>query len=102
MDHVSCNDTVTKHDIKNTGLDDYSQDIAILSLAMWGSNKNDYITEVNRILEENGVLLIIEPTKRWTDEETNENKLVKLLEENNFTIKNISEEKFMFIECIKN
>ena len=102
MDHVSCNDSVTKQDIQNTGLDDYSQDIAILSLAMWGSNKNDYITEANRILEENGVLLIIEPTKRWTDEETNENKLVKLLEENNFTIKNISEEKFMFIECIKN
>ncbi len=102
MDHVSCNDSVQKQDIKNTELDDYSQDIAILSLAMWGSNKNDYITEVNRILDENGILLIIEPTKRWTDEETGENKLVKLLEENNFTIKNINEEKFMFIECIKN
>ena len=63
--------------------------------------------ESNRILDtngilQNGILLIIEATKRWTDEETGENKLVKLLEENNFTIKNIEEKKFMFIECIKN
>jgi superfamily II DNA or RNA helicase len=102
MDHVSCNDLVVKQDIKDTGLDDYSMDIVVLSLAMWGSNCKDYITEANRILDENGVLLIIEATKRWTDEETRENKLVKLLEDNNFTIKNINEEKFMFIECIKN
>ena len=101
MDHVSCNDLVVKHDIKDTGLDDYSMDIVVLSLAMWGSNCKEYITEANRILDENGVLLIIEATKRWTDEETGENKLVKLLEGNNFTIKNINEEKFMFIECIK-
>jgi len=102
MDHVSCNDLVSKHDIKDTGLDDYSMDVVVLSLAMWGSNCRDYITEANRILDENGVLLIIEATKRWTDDETNENKLVKLLEGNNFTIKNIEENKFMFIECIKN
>jgi len=101
MDHVSCNDLVQKQDIKDTGLDDYSMDIVVLSLAMWGSNCKEYITESNRILDENGVLLIIEATKRWTDDETGENKLVKLLEKNNFTIKNINEEKFMFIECIK-
>ena len=101
MDHVSCNDLVQKQDIKDTGLDDYSMDIVVLSLAMWGSNCKEYITEANRILDENGVLLIIEATKRWTDEKTGENKLVKLLEENNFTIKNMNEEKFMFIECIK-
>ena len=101
MDHVSCNDLVMKQDIKDTGLDDYSMDIVVLSLAMWGSNCRDYITEANRILDENGRLLIIEATKRWTNEETGENKLLKLLEDNKFTIKNIEEEKFMFIECIK-
>ena len=101
MDHVSNNDLVMKQDIKNTGLDDYSMDVVVLSLAMWGSNCKEYITEANRILDENGVLLIIEATKRWTEEETNENKLVKLLEEKGFTIKNKIEEKFMFIECIK-
>ena len=68
---------------------------------MWGSNCKDYITEANRILDENGVLLIIEATRRWTDDETGENKLVKLLEEKGFSIKNINEEKFMLIECIK-
>jgi len=101
MDHVSCNDLVVKQDIKNTGLEDYSMDVVVLSLAMWGSNCKEYITEANRILDENGVLLIIEATKRWTDDETGENKLVKLLEEKGFTIKNMIEEKFMFIECIK-
>jgi ubiquinone/menaquinone biosynthesis C-methylase UbiE len=90
-----------KQDIKDTGLDDYTMDIVVLSLAMWGSNCRDYITEANRILDENGRLLIIEATKRWTDEETGENKLLKLLEDNKFTIKSIEEEKFMFIECIK-
>jgi SAM-dependent methyltransferase len=101
MDHVSCSDLVVKQDIKDTLLDDYSMDIVVLCLAMWGSNCKAYITEANRILDENGVLLIIEATKRWTNEETGENKLVKLLKDNNFTIKNIEEEKFMFIECIK-
>ena len=44
MDHVSCNDIVKKHDIKDTGLDEYSMDIVVLSLAMWGSNCKEYIT----------------------------------------------------------
>ena len=44
---------------------------------------------------------MIEPTKRWTEESDGGNRLTKLLEENNFTIKKIVEEKFMFIECIK-
>ena len=101
MDHVSCKSTVIKRDIKDTELDDYSQDIVILCLAMWGSNCKEYITEANRILDRNGTLLIIEATKRWTNEETNENKLIKLLNDNNFNIKNKEENKFMFIECMK-
>ena len=72
-----------------------------LSLALWGSNKNDYIKEAHRILDSNGILLIGEPYKRWYDEELNENKLVKLLEGNNFSIINNEENKFMFIEAIK-
>ena len=99
MDHIACSDSVIKKDIKNTELDDYSMDVVILSLAMWGSNCKEYIYEANRILDENGVLLIIEATTRWTKD--GPNRLVELLEDNNFTIKNINEEKFMFIECIK-
>ena len=55
MDHVSCNDLVQKQDIKDTGLEEHSIDIVILSLAMWGSNCKDYITEANRILDVNGI-----------------------------------------------
>jgi len=102
FDHISCKQTIKKQDIKNTELEDYSIDIGILSLAMWGSNCKDYITETYRILDTGGTLLIIEPYKRWCDNEKKENRLVKLLEENKFTIVNISEKKFMFIEARKN
>jgi len=74
-------------------------DVVVLSLAMWGSNCKDYITEANRILEVNGILLIIEPAHRWTKE--GPNRLVELLEGNKFTVKDIEEGKFVFIECIK-
>ena len=104
---VDYNDLVTERDIKNTGLEDYSVDIAILSLAMWGSNCEEYLKEVHRILDVGGTLLIAEPFNRWNkDSDLDEygnpiNKLVKLLEKNNFTIINKDDKKFMFIECRK-
>jgi superfamily II DNA or RNA helicase len=106
FDHISANDYVISRDIKNTGLDDYSVDNAILSLAMWGSNCKEYLKEAHRILDTGGTLLIAEAYKRWNkelDEHENPiNRLVKLLEENNFTIIKNIENKFMFIECRKN
>ena len=106
FDHHSSSEFVVSRDIKNTELDDYSVDVAILSLAMWGSNcKKDYLEEAHRILDTGGTLLIAEPRERWKDldEEGNHiNRLVNLLEENNFTIIKIIENKFMFIECRKN
>ena len=105
FDHHSDNEFVISRDIKNTELEDYSVDIAILSLAMWGSNCKDYIQESYRILDTCGTLLISEPYKRWNeldDEGKPINKLVKLLEENNFTIIENQENKFMFIVCRKN
>jgi hypothetical protein len=105
FDHHSSNELVEERDIKDTGLGDYDIDVAILSLAMWGSNCEEYLKEAYRILDTGGTLLISEPYKRWnkkTDEkEEPENKLVKLLEEKGFTIKHIKEGKFMFIECMK-
>ena len=96
---------VVPRDIKNTQLDEYSVDIAILSLAMWGSNCKEYLQEVHRILDVGGTLLIAEPFNRWNKELDDEgnpiNKLIKLLEENNFTIINKEDKKFMFIECRK-
>ena len=97
---------VVSRDIKNTGLEDYSVDIAILSLAMWGSNCKEYLKEAYRILDTGGTLLIAEAFKRWNKELDDEgnpiNRLVNLLEENNFTIIEKIENKFMFVECRKN
>ena len=106
FDHHSDNELVTEKDIKNTELEDYSVDVAILSLAMWGSNCKEYLKEAYRILDTGGTLLIAEAYKRWNKELDEEdkpiNRLVKLLEENNFTIIENIEQKFMFIECRKN
>jgi len=106
FDHHSDNELVTEKDIKNTELEDYSVDVAILSLAMWGSNCKDYLEEAHRILDTGGTLLIAEAYKRWNKELDKEerpiNRLVKLLEESNFTIIENIEQKFMFIECRKN
>lgn len=55
---------------------------------------------INRILVHNGILLIIEPTKRWISDENN--NLMELLELNNFIVKkNIDQDKFMFLEVVK-
>jgi len=106
FDHISDNNMVVSRDIKNTGLEDYSVDIAILSLAMWGSNCKEYLKEAYRILDTGGTLLIAEAFKRWNKELDDEgnpiNRLVNLLEENNFTIIEKIENKFMFVECRKN
>ena len=102
FDHHSANELVISRDIKNTQLEEYSIDIAILSLAMWGSNCSEYISEAYRILDTGGTLLIAEPYKRWNKEsEEPVNRLVKLLEENKFTIIKNEEQKFMFMECRK-
>jgi ubiquinone/menaquinone biosynthesis C-methylase UbiE len=99
-DHYSCNDNVTSCDISSLPLNDRELDIVILCLSMWGSNCHSYIDEVYRCLETNGILLIIEPCKRWMDDETN--KLMNLLESKQFHIKKEhNHDKFMFIECVR-
>ena len=101
FDHISSSKDIISRDIKDTKLQEYSIDIAILSLSMWGSNCYDYIKEAYRILDIGGTLLIAEPYKRWYDKENDENKLIKLLESYNFKIIKNDEMKFMLIECRK-
>lgn len=109
MDHIACNETVIARDISNTELKSDSIDIAILSLAMWGSNCKDYIKEAYRILESGGWLYIIEPTKRWSDKEgmysiiegTEAIHLKNLLKDNNFQISYEKIDKFCMFRCIK-
>tara|TARA_Y100001980_G_C14524680_1_gene300135 strand:- start:46 stop:1551 length:1506 start_codon:yes stop_codon:yes gene_type:complete len=105
FDHHSSSEFIVSRDIKNTELDDYSVDVAILCLAMWGSNCKEYLKEAYRILDTGGTLLISEPYKRWNQELDEQgkpiNKLVNWLQENNFNIIEKIEKKFMFIECRK-
>ena len=108
LDHYSSDNTITSCDILNTGLEDDSIEICILSLAMWGSNCREYIMEVYRILETNGILYIIEPTKRWSEQDEQKNiinepgiKLKNLLEENNFQINEQYIQKFSLFICRK-
>ena len=105
FDHHSSSELVVPRDIKNTELEDYSVDIVILSLAMWGSNCGDYLKEAYRILDTGGTLLISEAYKRWNKELNNEgapiNRLENMLKNNNFTIIEKQEQKFMFIICRK-
>jgi predicted methyltransferase len=84
-------------------------EICILSLAMWGSNCKEYVKEANRILESGGKLYIIEPTKRWSEQDEDKNiiegkegsKMKLLLEECGFQIVEQSIEKFCLFVCIK-
>ena len=108
-DHLSTNDNIISCDISKTPLDDNSVEICILSLAMWGSNNAEYLQEAYRILETNGQLFIIEPTKRWSIKDEQHNivegqescRLIQRLEENNFKIMEKSIEKFSLFRCIK-
>jgi superfamily II DNA or RNA helicase len=105
-DHVAINSSVIAQDISQLPQDDGSADICILSLAMWGSNCESYVEEASRILESNGLLIIAEATKRWTDETdlTNivpANRLIALLKNNGFTIKEKAINKFSLIVCVK-
>ena len=86
LDHIACDDRVTVADIAHIGLEDGDADVAILCLAMWGSNKEEYLTEAFRLLDPNGRLIIVEPSKRWMDEETGQHRLRDTLEKHGFTI----------------
>jgi ubiquinone/menaquinone biosynthesis C-methylase UbiE len=76
---------------------------------MWGSNCHDYIKEANRVLESDGKLYIIEPTKRWSEKDESgkivdgkESAILKrILSENGFKIVEESIEKFTLFDCIK-
>jgi len=101
IDHVAINESVQVGDISKLPFVDESFEICILSLAMWGSNCKEYIQEVHRVLESGGRLYIIEPTKRWTDTETEPaGRLREWLKD--FKILQESIEKFTFFVAMKN
>jgi superfamily II DNA or RNA helicase len=108
-DHISNDPSIISCDISNLPLEEDVVEICILSLAMWGSNCKEYVKEANRILESGGKLYIIEPTKRWSEQDEDKNiiegkegsKMKLLLEECGFQIVEQSIEKFCLFVCIK-
>ena len=102
FDHVSTNDYTERKDISDTGLDGYGVDIAILCLAMWGTNKEDYVKEAFRILDVHGTLFVIEPRRKWINSWTGENRLTEMLKSNGFEVQYCKDDdKFMEIKCIR-
>jgi superfamily II DNA or RNA helicase len=106
-DHVSVSSDVTVGDISNLPLEDGSVDYCILSLAMWGSNCQDYLREAHRILDRSGSLYIIEPTKRWSETAPN-GEVIKgsegialrnVLDSLGFVVKQQNIDKFCMIVC---
>ena len=98
IDHVAVDATVQVGDISKLPLEEDTVEICILSLALWGSNCKEYIREAHRVLETNGILYLIEPTKRWTEKEPSD-RLREAL--NVFHVKQETIEKFSFFTCIK-
>lgn len=100
FDHVSMRSDVIACDVKRTPLDDDSVDVVVLCLALWGSNCSDYIKEANRILDAGGTLIVLEPFKRW-NEDDGTNRLKDIVERHGFTVIDVVSKKFMTIKAIK-
>ena len=108
-DHVAINDTVQVCDISHMPLEDDSVDICIMSLSLWGSNREEYIQEAFRVLDSQGTLYIIDSTKRWSEKDELQNiipekegyKLKQLLEKNNFNIVSSNIDKWCLFKCTK-
>jgi superfamily II DNA or RNA helicase len=100
FDHVSIGEYVIARNIMNTELDDHSVNTVIMSMSMWGSKCAGHITEACRILEDGGRMIVIEPRKRWVNDDGS-NRLTKLLEEVGMTVISEYGEKIMTIKCIK-
>ena len=106
-DHISVSSNVIECDISHVPLEDNMVDYCILSLAMWGSNCQEYLQEAHRILDSNGKLYIIEPTKRWSEisesgiviEGTESCRLIDMLKETGFKVETTSFDKFSMIVC---
>lgn len=101
FDHVAADETVTACDMAHTPLGDESVDIAVFSLALWGTNYEDYIKEAYRVLNYDGLVYIAEPSKSYDADKRTE--LLAMLKRNGFTqVGDIEDRgKFFYITVIK-
>jgi hypothetical protein len=101
FDHVQFNDSVIKCDISNIPCEDNKFDAAVLSLALMGQNWESYIAEANRILNNNGFLLLAENAGSWEGQK--HCQLIETIENTGFHIvKKWNNFNFIFIKAIKN
>lgn len=102
FDHVAIDDSVTACDMRNTGLGDETIDVAVFSLALWGTNSDEYIKEAYRVLRRKGMIYIAEPSKNYETSEE-QDKLINVLNEIGFqqvgSIENRG--KFVYLTGIK-
>ncbi len=103
FDHVAISEGVEECDISHLPVPSNSVDYVVMSLAMWGSNKRQYLQEAHRVLNANGCLYIGEPTKKWgfTKEAMDAARLKDLLQKCGFTIVDESIKKFSVFTCVK-
>ena len=101
FDHIAIDDTVIACDMAHTPLEDENIDIAVFSLALWGSNYTDYFKEAYRLLNYDGLVYIAEPTKAY--DENKRDELIAELKESGFTQVGEIEcrGKFFYITVIK-
>ena len=101
FDHIAIDDSVIACDMAHTPLEDNSIDIAVFSLALWGTNYEEYFKEAYRVLTYDGLMYIAEPLKSYNQERRNE--LLDMLKQNGFTLVDSIEErgKFFYITVIK-
>lgn len=104
FDHIACDDSVIACDIKDVSahLESESVDVAVFSLALWGTNYKEYITEAYRVLAFGGVIHIAETAKKY-EEEGSEEELANLITEAGFKIVGKIErrDKFIYITGMK-
>jgi len=98
FDHVAIDDSVIACDMKDISqyVKDESVDVAVFSLALWGTNYRDYIKEAYRVLNYGGVIHIAEPAKDYETAE-DEKKLVKLITNVGFKVIGDVEKRGKFI-----
>ena len=104
FDHIACDDSVTACDISDVSqhLANESVDVAVYSLALWGTNFRDYVKEAYRVLAYSGVIHIAEPAKNYETPESEE-ELINLISEVGFKVVGKIErrDKFIYITGIK-
>lgn len=105
FDHVAFDNTVNACDMKDVSdfLKDKEIDVAVFSLALWGTNYKDYLIEAYRVLDYGGYIYIAEPSKKY-DGEDGQEELKQLIVESGFKLVGDIETrgKFIYITGSKN